>query len=223
MSDLIEAVEALESVLCDPEGTVCIHGSDADRAVIQHALASIRKHASKQEVVDEVVGKLEELDFEGDMTIVTFAVPHGTSWTAGEYCIRPNIRPSPKQIDAPQVSGALAKIDKALEMVHWLCQPEGTEGARRWVMSIPARPDHDPDLVIASALYAAKAALSTLPEKPAAGASAPITGLAAYTLGFKQGVKWSCGDDTSDDLDYIAKYWWEQSGEATLQEQSHDL
>lgn len=37
---------------------------------------------------------------------------------------------------------------KAQDMVSALCQPRGTEGARSWVMSIPARPDHDPDLVI---------------------------------------------------------------------------
>jgi len=37
-------------------------------------------------------------------------------------------------------------------MVFALCQPLGTAGKREWTMSIPARPDHDPDLVIADAL-----------------------------------------------------------------------
>jgi hypothetical protein len=40
----------------------------------------------------------------------------------------------------------------ASDMVHALCQPRGTEGSREWVMSIPARPSHDPDLVIAASL-----------------------------------------------------------------------
>ena len=35
----------------------------------------------------------------------------------------------------------------AREMVSALCQQK-----RRWIMSIPARPDYDPDLVIAAAL-----------------------------------------------------------------------
>lgn len=37
-------------------------------------------------------------------------------------------------------------------MISALCKPKGSEGARRWVMSIPARPDHDPDMVIAASL-----------------------------------------------------------------------
>lgn len=42
--------------------------------------------------------------------------------------------------------------DQALGMVSALCKPRGTEGSREWIMSIPARPDHDPDLVIGAAL-----------------------------------------------------------------------
>lgn len=42
----------------------------------------------------------------------------------------------------------------ARAMVRALCTPRGEAGAREWVMSIPARPDHDPDLVIAAALDA---------------------------------------------------------------------
>lgn len=43
-------------------------------------------------------------------------------------------------------------LKAAREMVHALCQPRGTKGGRRWVMSIPARRDYDPDLVISKAL-----------------------------------------------------------------------
>jgi hypothetical protein len=55
---------------------------------------------------------------------------------------------------------ALEKIDRALAMVAALCKPRETEGAREWIMSIPAEPDRDPDLVIADALHAARAALA---------------------------------------------------------------
>lgn len=37
-------------------------------------------------------------------------------------------------------------------MVSALCKPKGTVGAREWVMSIPARPTYDPDLVIGDSL-----------------------------------------------------------------------
>src|SRR5690606_29799258 len=46
--------------------------------------------------------------------------------------------------------------EKAHEMVTALCKPRGTEGSREWIMSIPARPDDDPDLVIGQALNDAK-------------------------------------------------------------------
>jgi hypothetical protein len=65
-----------------------------------------------------------------------------------------------------------ARIKAADEMVAALNRPRYTAGAREWLMSIPARPDHDPDLVIAAALgdaYKMLAALRAAP--PALGAS----------------------------------------------------
>lgn len=48
---------------------------------------------------------------------------------------------------------AINKRQKAAtDMVNALCQPRGTAGSRDWVISIPARPDVDPDLVIGAAL-----------------------------------------------------------------------
>lgn len=44
------------------------------------------------------------------------------------------------------------KLVKAHYLVIDLCRPRGTEGSREWVMSIPARPDYDPDIVIGEAL-----------------------------------------------------------------------
>lgn len=52
------------------------------------------------------------------------------------------------------------RIDKALNMVNSLCKPKGAEGSREWIMSIPAKPDSDPDLVIAEGLQAGKEALA---------------------------------------------------------------
>jgi hypothetical protein len=41
---------------------------------------------------------------------------------------------------------------KAHRMIQSLCTPRGFEGHRDWIMSIPARLDDDPDLVIAASL-----------------------------------------------------------------------
>jgi 3-deoxy-D-arabino-heptulosonate 7-phosphate (DAHP) synthase len=51
-----------------------------------------------------------------------------------------------------ELQEAEAQIQKAQEMVSALCKPRGTEGTREWIMSIPAQPDHDPDLVIGAGL-----------------------------------------------------------------------
>jgi flagellar biosynthesis/type III secretory pathway protein FliH len=45
-----------------------------------------------------------------------------------------------------------ARLAKAKDMVACLCLPQSDSRSRDWIMSIPARPDHDPDLVIAAAL-----------------------------------------------------------------------
>lgn len=47
-------------------------------------------------------------------------------------------------------------LEKAMDMVSALCKPRGSKGSREWIMSIPAQPEHDPDLVIADALSKAK-------------------------------------------------------------------
>ena len=53
MSDLRtaaqQALEALESVLCNPDGKCCIDGSNADRAVIDAALTALRAVLAQQE------------------------------------------------------------------------------------------------------------------------------------------------------------------------------
>lgn len=36
-----EQIKRLKSVLCDPEGIVCIQGSDADRAIVQDAMEKL--------------------------------------------------------------------------------------------------------------------------------------------------------------------------------------
>lgn len=55
-----------------------------------------------------------------------------------------------------KVDELIAKIDKASQTVRELCN-----GTRKWIMSIPARIDYDPDIIISDALYSAKAALQT--------------------------------------------------------------
>lgn len=57
------------------------------------------------------------------------------------------------------MSGRLAAIERAHTMVARLCLPRFDPQHRAWLMSIPARPDHDPDLVIAAGLDAGEAAV----------------------------------------------------------------
>jgi len=56
-------------------------------------------------------------------------------------------------------------IEKALDMVCDLCKPKNIAGAKEWIMSIPAQPDKDPDLVIANGLREAKKRIATLEKQ----------------------------------------------------------
>lgn len=60
------------------------------------------------------------------------------------------------------MDGWKEKMKAAHDMVRALCQPRGSEGSRRWVMSIPAKEDYDPDLVITSGLMAAEKEIDAL-------------------------------------------------------------
>ena len=56
-------------------------------------------------------------------------------------------------------------IEDAMDMIHNLCKPKGSEGARNWTMSIPARRDYDPDLVISCGLMTAKREIERLEKQ----------------------------------------------------------
>jgi hypothetical protein len=108
--------------------------------------------------------------------------------------LRPDRRPA-----APEgaVSDVLAQIERAEEMVSALCKPRGTPGAREWIMLIPARPDHDPDLVIGEALAAAKKEIERLKEY----ANWPLTALACCL------VAWEDGKPLPAAVQELPKHW----------------
>jgi len=54
--------------------------------------------------------------------------------------------------DLTRLETVMQRYEKALDVVVALCLPKGTPGSRQWLMSIPARPDYDPDLVISASL-----------------------------------------------------------------------
>lgn len=58
-----------------------------------------------------------------------------------------------------ETQDALAKIERAHQMISDL-----NHQRQRWVMSIPARPDEDPDLVVGEALSAAERLLRSTPQ-----------------------------------------------------------
>ena len=53
---------------------------------------------------------------------------------------------------AVELSAILSRMHAALDMVHNLCRKRNDPKHREWLMSIPARPDHDPDLIIHDSL-----------------------------------------------------------------------
>lgn len=53
---------------------------------------------------------------------------------------------------AERVKQIEERAQKAREMISALCLPRGSAGHREWIMSIPARPDYDPDIVISDSL-----------------------------------------------------------------------
>ena len=63
------------------------------------------------------------------------------------------------------MSDVKRKIDNAIKLVSDLCKPLGSAGAREWIMSIPARPDYDPDIVISDALYSASTEITRLTKQ----------------------------------------------------------
>lgn len=46
--DRTQILESLQSVLCDPDGRVCISGSDADRAIIHAALRALESTPAQE-------------------------------------------------------------------------------------------------------------------------------------------------------------------------------
>jgi len=69
-----------------------------------------------------------------------------------------NLEVSSKPMDRAEADAVIVKIDKALQMVYDLCNQR-----REWMMSIPTRPDYDPDLVIGDALSDARKLLMSHP------------------------------------------------------------
>jgi len=75
-----------------------------------------------------------------------------------------------KRLTENELDALEAAHKAAKQVVRDLC-----EGKRRWTMSVPARPDDDPDLVISAALNAFRALLAELRELRALTTPEPIS------------------------------------------------
>jgi len=64
----------------------------------------------------------------------------------------------------------MEQVDAAQDMVRRLCLRRDDPEKREWIMSIPARPSHDPDLVIGAALNAIPALVAEVERLRAAPA-----------------------------------------------------
>ena len=90
----------------------------------------------------------------------------------GPECIHTLVPSLKEQADAynaihakpePSQGSVLSEqVAAAFRMIHSLCAPKYAPEHRDWVMSIPADPERDPDLVISSALRALQSEISTL-------------------------------------------------------------
>lgn len=73
---------------------------------------------------------------------------HGETWMTGG----PALAVANVSLEDPVTAeSAIHQIDRASDIVSELCS-----GKRRWTMSVPARPDDDPDLAIGAALRASR-------------------------------------------------------------------
>lgn len=116
------------------------------------------------------------------------------------------------------------KINKAIEMVSLLCLPDSSEGSRRWIMSIPARPDHDPDIIISEGLKIGKENAEILNW---------LQDHQGYALVSDDGGHWACVCDGvqsvpekfPDDIHavfWIEKHKWKNSISEAIQEAMRD-
>ena len=85
-----------------------------------------------------------------------------------EYMRRFIEKPVPAQTGGEAVApearaDVLKQLRTAMDVVSALC-----DGSMRWTMSVPARPDSDPDLVISGALHAAEKLIAAAPPAPPA-------------------------------------------------------
>jgi hypothetical protein len=89
------------------------------------------------------------------------------------------------------------RLDRAYDVVSALSQ-----GRERWTMSVPPRPDADPDLVIGGALSAAKSAIEALQAR-AEAADARVARLeGAIREHRKRGEVCMCGSLMADHSAY---------------------
>ncbi len=61
--------EKFEALLCNPDGAVCIHGSDEDRKILTEAIAEVRVMETENKLSqDGIQGILDEMDMRAKAT-----------------------------------------------------------------------------------------------------------------------------------------------------------
>lgn len=64
MTDKLQTIkDKLQAVLCNPDGNVCIRGSEGDRAIIQQALAALNSYMEAR-ISEETVERVAEAIYE---------------------------------------------------------------------------------------------------------------------------------------------------------------
>jgi hypothetical protein len=152
IDDVIRAVAELPD-RDSPEGQpeIMLASADALREILEAQLAARVAPAGYKLVPIEMTPEMQQAGAQAirfDTTILN------KLWT-GNAVYRDMIAAVPVQPETwkvlPSPPAVMATVDAAIAMVPALCN-----GSQRWTMSVPARLDSDPDLVIAGALQNAR-------------------------------------------------------------------
>ena len=77
--------EKFEALLCNPDGEVCIHGSDEDRKILTEAIAEVRALEELRDGVKDRIQTISNSEWDGNINHFTKSVCDGlTALLRGE-------------------------------------------------------------------------------------------------------------------------------------------
>lgn len=119
----MNAIEKLKSVLCSPDGEVCIHGSEEDRRIVAKALSELQSAPVAPKIEQPPIGALRLINGELVAEFVPFVKTHANLFS-GEAIYARNVPApvAPNMIDAfngsaPMSAPAAPKVPDVMSMI----------------------------------------------------------------------------------------------------------